>query len=932
MTGGHSTTTGREPEETLVESHAGGRPSTIASPQPPQRGDAIARYVILSEIGRGGMGTVYAAYDPDLDRKVALKLVRGGGGRGPEAAEAARARTVREARALAKLAHPNVVAIHDVGEYRDGLWIAMEFVDGRTLSSWLAAESRAASEVLDVMIRVGQGVAAAHAAGVLHRDLKPDNVMIDATGRVRVLDFGLARAESAPADDDPTTSAERDVPVEDRITRVGAWVGTPGYMAPEQFDTGAITAAADQFSFCVTVWEALCGVRPFTGDAPAEVLVSIHEGTPRGSAGMPAAVRRVLQRGLAREPSARWPSMNDLLAALDSGRRRRHVRVVTAGALALVLGTVGVLATVRLAEQRRIDACARDGESIAALWPGRQDAVEMALAGAQAGFVRTTAEKVAPWLDDYAGRWSDARAAACVATEDAAGELAVRARQCLDERAAIVQTLLDRLEQGDEEAAVHAVELVAALPPIDTCGDEARLAREPWPGEDRRERVLDLRGRLAAAQGLRAVGDLDGALEATSAIVEEAAALGWAPLESEARTERSAVLHGLARYDEAERELVDAYFAAAKVGADGVAARAAMGLTASVGLGLARYGEGLQWAEHASVMFERAGESGGLTRTRLDMLRASLHRERREYAEAQRLQRHVLDEYERRLGPEHPYVADVLNNLGNTMFEIGQPKESLALLRRALDIRERSLGSEHPDIAASAMNLAYSERANGHAAEALALGERALAVAEQALGPEHPAVAASLATLAALVEDSQPERAHSLLERAIAIEEAVLGVDHPDVGESRMSLAVMLGKHGELEAGLAEQRRALAIFERHDPNDVRVAMALHNLAHRDQDRGALAEALPQLERALAIVERSPETRPTLTGRIRLRLARLRRDLGQPELARPHVEAALAALEPGTDAALEQGLRELADELRDVSPAAASSPPRERGSP
>jgi tetratricopeptide (TPR) repeat protein len=339
-----------------------------------------------------------------------------------------------------------------------------------------------------------------------------------------------------------------------------------------------------------------------------------------------------------------------------------------------------------------------------------------------------------------------------------------------------------------------------------------------------------------------------------------------------------------------------------------------MGLTVTVGTGLGRYDEALRWADHATVMFERAGETEGLARLRLDLFRATVHRERGEYAEAQRLQQHVLAECEQRLGPDHPYVADALNNLGNTLFEIGQPTESLALLRRAFDIRERSLGPEHPDVAASAMNLAVSERANGRLSEAIALGERSVALAENALGPNHPALAASLVTLATFLQGIQPARARALMERAIEIEEAALGPDHPDVGESRLVLGVMLGEHGDIEAGMAEQRRALAIFERRDPNDVRVAMVLHNLAHRAQDSGALSDALVNLERALAIVERSPETRMTLTGRIRVRLAEVRRDLGEPELARQHVAAALATLEPGTDEALEKELHRLADEL------------------
>ena len=210
------------------------------------------------------MGVVYAAYDPELDRKIALKVLRS---TSASAGTAGHVRLLREAQALAKFTHPNIVTVHDVGEHEGRVWIAMEFVQGRTLGAW-AASGRGWSEVLRVMLDAGAGVAAAHASGVVHRDLKPDNIMVGDDGRVRVMDFGLTRAlgSSLP---EPVASEHAPAPTLDSlatpVTRHGSLLGTPAYMSPEQFAGLTVGAAADQFSYCVTLWELLFGARPLQG-------------------------------------------------------------------------------------------------------------------------------------------------------------------------------------------------------------------------------------------------------------------------------------------------------------------------------------------------------------------------------------------------------------------------------------------------------------------------------------------------------------------------------------------------------------------------------------------------------------------------------------------------------------------------------------------
>jgi serine/threonine protein kinase len=281
----------------------------------------VGRFQIVRRVGMGGLGVVYAAFDPELHREVALKLVRADRGRGDEQD---RSRMLAEARAMARLAHPNVVTVHEVGVHDGRVFVAMELVDGETLRAWLP-EPRGWTETLAVLVAAGRGLAAAHAAGLVHRDLKPDNVLVGRDGRVRVTDFGLARTAAA-----------------DVLTT--ALAGTPAYMAPEQHDGLPCTPAADQFSFCVMACEALYGRRPFAGDDPGALAQAKRAGSiaaARTGSVVPPRIEQALRRGLAATPDQRWPSVSDLLDALERDPRRSTRRAVAlavaAGALAIAL-------------------------------------------------------------------------------------------------------------------------------------------------------------------------------------------------------------------------------------------------------------------------------------------------------------------------------------------------------------------------------------------------------------------------------------------------------------------------------------------------------------------------------------------------------------------------------------------------------------------
>jgi serine/threonine protein kinase len=307
---------------------------------PLQPGTCVGRYVILEQVGAGAMGTVYAAHDPDLDRRIALKLMR----RRSDSDEL-RGRVLREGKAMARLVHPEVITVYDVGTYGAQLFVAMEFVAGGTLRAWLARERRDWRDVLAVFRRAGGGLACAHAAGLVHRDFKPDNVLVGADGRVRVTDFGLARAMRSEPEPSPIEQAQTNDVLEATLTRTGALVGTPAYMAPEQLFCEAADARADVFSFCVALYEALYGARPFAGSTLVALRSSIASGVvhrpPPGSP-VPDRLRRAILVGLRARPEDRYASMEDLLRALDdaarSGRvRPRLRRVGLAGGAALIV-------------------------------------------------------------------------------------------------------------------------------------------------------------------------------------------------------------------------------------------------------------------------------------------------------------------------------------------------------------------------------------------------------------------------------------------------------------------------------------------------------------------------------------------------------------------------------------------------------------------
>jgi eukaryotic-like serine/threonine-protein kinase len=315
---------------------------TLDGPAPPPgeprrtlaAGETIGRYVVLECIGSGSMGIVYTGQDPDLGRRVALKVLRSDSAGGSTGG--ARRRLLREAQAMARLSHPNVVAIYDVGMHGDEVFLAMELIDGGTLREWLRRARRSWREVVGVFRRAGEGLAAAHAVGLVHRDFKPDNVLVGNDGRVCVTDFGLARPASTAVHERLPEPPPQGI---DSMTRTGAIVGTPAYMAPEQIEGGAADERSDLFAFCVAFYEALYGDRPFTASHIVELAGVIARGQippPPAGARVPSWLRRMVVRGLRAAPSERYAGVAALCDAIDRGLSRRRRAAVVAVAVAVV--------------------------------------------------------------------------------------------------------------------------------------------------------------------------------------------------------------------------------------------------------------------------------------------------------------------------------------------------------------------------------------------------------------------------------------------------------------------------------------------------------------------------------------------------------------------------------------------------------------------
>jgi tetratricopeptide (TPR) repeat protein/predicted Ser/Thr protein kinase len=837
------------------------------------RGEPLGRHIVLERLGAGGMGVVYAAYDPELDRKIAVKLIRGLG-----ADRAGAARLLREAKAMARLTHPNVITVHDVGVLPDGqVFVAMEFVDGLTLHAWQQHETRSWQEILAVYREAGRGLAAAHAVGLVHRDFKPDNVLVGHDGRVRVLDFGLARADDltlAPSQGPRDLTHARNshivtalgsaVPggVSEQLTQDGAIVGTPAYMAPEQRLAVAVDARGDQFSFCSSLWEALTDELPFSGNTQFALLEAVHERrfTPVSrDSNVPRRLLRVLERGLAELPSERWPDMDALLAALAPRRSRARGLALTAAFAAAAAGLGYGLSRGTDPSELCLGAATRS----AGVWDDKaRAAVRTAFAATGLPYAAAARDAVEADLDRRLGEWRAMAADNCAATQvrgEQSPTLMDRRLACLNERLEETRALVRLFRDADGPVVERAVLATRALTPLSGCADVAALtAPETALPDDPEARatIVDRRLQLAELRALLHTGGYARGLELAAPLADEARGLGFRPLSAEADLLLGEFLCRKGRTSEGTAALTDAVWTATAVKHDAPLIEATLELVYCVGIRGGKLSEANQWARHAEAAIDRVASEREAHRLTLLGYRGLLAHDEGRFEVALELTEQAVTATERLHGPEAVQLAGYLGYLASIEEKLGHYPEALQHNRRALEISERILGPDHPRVGIHCNNLATVHANLGDYDEALRYQDRDLQIALAALGPEHPETGLSYSNRGTLrTEAGHPVEGLLDLERADAIFSRSLALDHPDRLALDNNLGTTLLDLGRLDEAEHYLQRALDnTLATLGPEHPSVAYADESLGRVLALRGDFAAARVHLDRALAIRE------------------------------------------------------------------------------
>ncbi|MCX4246613.1 serine/threonine-protein kinase [Paraliomyxa miuraensis] len=903
----------------------------------------LGRYQDLRELGRGGMGIVLQAYDSVLDRRVALKLL------GRDLDEQRAKRQLREAQALARLSHPHVITVYEVGRIEGQSFIAMELVEGQTLRQWHQFP-RPWPEVLDAYLQAGRGLVAVHAQGLVHRDFKPSNCLIDATGRVRVADFGLAsdvellRRSDDEEDDDGAEDSERapsptPSPFDERLTRPGALVGTLAYMSPEQRKGAPWDARGDQYSYCASVWEALMGER----ERPTSPEPSASTASTRR---VPRALRRALLRGMADDPAERWPSMVELLRALErcrsAGRRRRW-------ALALLGTNAAVAAMLWVFAPQAEPPCRRAREHLRGVWDvERAHAVDAAILATDLPYAEDARLAVRTRLDAYAEGWVDMHTQTCEAAR-VHGELSAtgldQRMACLETRRSALDHAVEQLLETDPEVVEQAVRVVAGLPSLPRCADALALQAEPMPPATVAAAVADLREDLARARTKLQAGKYDEGLRRAEAAFERAQRVGFEPVIAEARMLRGELHQALGHYPEAAADLRAAHALALRHDHAEVAAEAGTGLVFVVGVPLAQPegaallgdsvlalaqrvdAEGSREAEAllgvAQVLAKQGQDAEAETHfTRaltvlraaavvdpldtvgaLDGLRGVLRRQGR-HEEAERLAREAVSLVEQELGAEHPAMVHRLANLATVLVDEGHHAAAEQELLRARKVGERSLRPDHPALAHVHSNLGAVLLYRGRNDEARVELERALALWQQALSPQHDLVADVLVNLGVVARgQGRPEDAEHHYREALQQYAEIYDEDHPRVAMVELNLGKTLQVLERTDEAAEHLERARAAFERYggpDHPDVGKALAAQGLLEHQQ--GHLERARQLQQRALEVFERaySSQTSHPRIARAAWALGRTELELGRVDLAEDHLERALQ-MQEGADA-------------------------------
>ena len=879
---------------TLVEHNSGSEQADKDVRLPPR----IGRYTLIRKLGEGGMGAVYMAYDEELDRRVALKLlhVRLGD------SESVRVRMQREAQALARISHPNVVQIYDVGRFASRLYVAMELIDGTTLRTYCRSKPRTWREVQAVMLQAGEGLAAAHAAGLIHRDIKPDNILVGKDGRVRVADFGLARSEhiasdlgqehEAPAIDpaalaqapstDSGISASSSA-LNSPLTVAGTLLGTPAYMAPEQHMRQPADARADIYAFCVVLYEALYGERPFSGKTRVQLTRAIILGEldpPTRDPPVPPRLLRLIRRGLVAEPDLRITSMEALLVELrrDPGATRRS-RLRLAGFGALVVGAAIGGAALRTDP---VAACAETYATVERSLEEQRASVAEALQGGPTSLGRITWQQIEGPLGSYASGLHTMYSETCEGhrggrISDSLHDLSV---DCLDRRRGELVALMDLLAEGDAKRLEHTVTAVAELPPLSACGDVQSLLAQVAPPQDPETAaaVAELRATLDQLRAMQHLGEFLPAKPIAAEAVAKARTIDYPPVLTEALVEEGLLAVETAEHPRATEVIFpEALALAERTGDDEQRLRALAGL-------LAAYGHGGGTLDGMKLLVPLA----------------------RALVERRQLQDDVI-------------FGRLLVGVGESYMALGAPEEANAAFEEALGSFEAIGPEARVDLASAANGLAMLRSRDEKYDEAHALYGRAREALVGALGERHPHVGHLYNNEArAFEKEGSTEKAREYFDNALSIWAPAYGDDHEIIEIVTNHLARVNFTLGDLKAAKHHGERSLAIAESRGGTR-RTNGVLVILARVAQAQGRLRKAESRAAQAQSVVdvrygEDSPKLLPILELRAQIASARDKPGTSAEHLARAIEVASKSKGEP--EKAAQLGLQ-LAKQLWDA---------------
>jgi tetratricopeptide (TPR) repeat protein/predicted Ser/Thr protein kinase len=776
----------------------------------------IGRFAINRRLGAGGMGVVYEAEDRQLGRKIAIKLLRtalpsdddddGGESVG---------KLLREAQTLAKLDHPNVVAVHEVGVLEGEVFVAMEFIEGQTLRQWLRERPREWPEVRDALVQAGRGLAAAHRAGLVHRDFKPENAMIDVQGRVRVLDFGLARAAGTGP---PSSLIARMLHSGTTGGQSVSVAGTPAYMAPEQHLGLPCDARSDQFSFCVALYEGLYGVRPFPDGDAAQRFQAIMAGElrrPVRGRKAPHWLRAALVRGLQSVPNKRFPKMDALIDALTEAPKRRRRAWVAASLIALS-GAAAGLGLSLYVETR--DACGPYTDRVASLWAARRDALREAIVAAGPSYARATFGRLDALMQERAAEWGAMYAATCEAYRRAPVEQEAQLdlrMTCLNHQARDIEAALKAMSEEPEAAARHAVKVESQLDPVAACGDVAALRAFARPAADVHATLEaeKLRLLLAEVQAATELGRYKPALARAETLLAAARGFGDQALTAEALLRIGNLHKWLAEYKRAQTTLEDAYWMALGAGDDKTAAEAAGALLLVTGHHLADRAVGRIWERSAAALLRRVPDPR--VAAAFYNNRGIVYVDAGDYAAADVEYGRALEIYRAEKKEHNPKVALVLGNMSRVAYMRGDLATAAQRLEESLATRERAFGDGHPESAITMSNLALVLSELGELARAEELLRQALVIEETIYGPRHPKLAPTLDNLAkTLARQGRFDEALQLSYRALHVLESAEAPNLATIAEVKLGIGLAYALQRRFGEGLPELREALALREK----------------------------------------------------------------------------------------------------------------------